>query len=472
MKSADGPAIVAAWSEHVLHAQFQDIDGGSVENAKMRILDMIGCALGGATLPDIVALVEMVKGWGGKGDASILGHGVKVPVHDAAMVNCLMGRSFDRGPLTLVIEGKRHPTHTSETTVLTALSLGEKQRIDGCELITALLVGDDLAARLWAATDRAQPGQEKQGGRRQPRYEPWGTITTIAAAAIAGRLLRLSAAEMRNAFGIAINMMPGAGSGLWDGATTFKLSQGTSARSGLLSAQLAKAGWTGIDDPLFSERGSYYATFASGCDHPEILTEDLGKKFHAEAVFKLYPGGRPTHAPVDAALALVRKHGIKAADIEAITLRMSSKATAAHYAKPYKMGGYPTGDALFNYRYSVAAALARGKLDNECFTETCIRDPQIQALVGKVVLAKLDQSEGVELEVVLRDGHSYRETVKIARGEPSNPLSKNDLVAKFLSQVRHSQKVSSENANTIVSLVGTLETVGDVSAISTLAAGG
>ena len=382
------------------------------------------------------------------------------------MINCLLGRSFDWGPLTLIIDGRRSPTHTSETTVLTALAMGETKGVDGKELITALVVGDDLAARLWFPTNRAQPGQEKS---RRPGFEPWGTVTTFAAAAIAGRLLGLNATQMRHALGIAVNMVAGAGSGLWDGATTFKLSQGTSARSGITAARLAKAGWTGIDDPLFGDHGSYYSNFVSGCDHPDWLIKDLGTRFHAEAVFKPYPGGRPTHAPVDAALALVRKHEVRAEDIERVVLRTSPPATAAHYSKPYKVGEYPTGDALFNYRYSVATALVRGRVVNENFTEESIRDPRVQTLIGKIELTELSREKGVELEVQLMDGRNLVEYVPVALGEPANPLSREQLVAKFMTQVDFSRLVERADAEKLVALLDRLEDVDDVTRIVELA---
>ena len=41
-----------------------------------------------------------------------------------------------------------------------------------------------------------------------------------------------------------------------DATTAFKLQQGTSARNGIFSAQLAKAGWTGPSDALQGEFGT------------------------------------------------------------------------------------------------------------------------------------------------------------------------------------------------------------------------
>ena len=465
MGAADGKAITRALADNVLSTRFDDLSAATVANAKDRILDIVGCAIGGARAPGNAGLIELVKHWGGKPEATVLGHGLKAPAHTVAMANSILCRSFDWGVLTLIIDGRRFPTHTSETTVMTALALGESRGVSGRELISALVVGDDLAARIWTASDRPQPGQ---GPGRGPGFEPWGTITTLAAAAIAGRLLGLDGSQLRNAFGIALNMIAGAGSGLWDGATMFKLSQGTSARSGVNAAQLARAGWTGLEDPLFGAHGSYYSSFA-GCEHPERIIEGLGKVYHAEVVFKPYPGGRPTHAPIDAALALARKHEFDADDIEEAVLRTSPPATAAHYAKPYKVGDYPTGDALFSYRYSVASALVRKHARNEDYDEEHIRDPKVQALIARTRLEGLDRPEGVELEVRLKDGRLLREYVPVALGEPSNPLSREGLAAKFMTQVEYSQTVSTSDAEKLLKLLARLEDVDDAGRLVELA---
>jgi len=465
MGAADGKAITRALADNVLSTRFDDLSAATVANAKDRILDIVGCAIGGARAPGNAGLIELVKHWGGKPEATVLGHGLKAPAHTVAMANSILCRSFDWGVLTLIIDGRRFPTHTSETTVMTALALGESRGVSGRELISALVVGDDLAARIWTASDRPQPGQ---GPGRGPGFEPWGTITTLAAAAIAGRLLGLDGPQLRNAFGIALNMIAGAGSGLWDGATMFKLSQGTSARSGVNAAQLARAGWTGLEDPLFGAHGSYYSSFA-GCEHPERIIEGLGKVYHAEIVFKPYPGGRPTHAPIDAALALARKHEFDADDIEEAVLRTSPPATAAHYAKPYKVGDYPTGDALFSYRYSVASALVRKHARNEDYDEEHIRDPKVQALIARTRLEGLDRPEGVELEVRLKDGRLLREYVPVALGEPSNPLSREGLAAKFMTQVEYSQTVSMSDAEKLLKLLARLEEVDDAGRLVELA---
>jgi 2-methylcitrate dehydratase PrpD len=468
MENFNGQAAIEALSSNVLKTRFEDLDNGVVDNAKRRILDMIGCGIGGANAPGNAVLAEMVGKWGGRGDAALLGYGYKAPVDLVAMVNCIFGRSFDWGPLVIIMEsGEHNASHNSETTVLTALTLGASLGISGRELITALVAGDDLVARVQIGSGIHRPGKMPAGAVTRGGFDEWGTKTTFGATAIAGRLLGLTEFQMKNAFGIAINMMAGAGGGLREGANTFKLSQGTAARSGINAAQLAKGGWIGISDPL----NSYYTTFTEGVLQPDMVTRDLGKKYYVEQIFKPWPGGRPTNAATQIAIMLAIKYDIKPDDIvEAIYRTSPGIATAPHYTKPYKVGYYPTGDALFSFVYAVANGLASRASKGDNFTEEGVRNPQTQSLIGRVRLADLDKTEGVELEVRMKDGQKYCEYLRAAVGDPTNPLSREGLIEKFLGQVEFSGMVTRSNGEKIIELVEGLEKVDNVQRIVNLAA--
>jgi 2-methylcitrate dehydratase PrpD len=470
MTNLDGKKVIEDLSRNILNARFEAIDRDTVENTKTRIYDTLGGALGGATLPDIAYLVKLVESWGGKPEATIIGYGIKAPVHNAAFVNCTMCRGFDRGPLSYVYKGRIVPHHVSETTVLTALTVGENKGITGKELIAALVVGDDIAARLHLVNDHPLPGEFHPEQKAAPQRFPQARIQTPAfgAAAIAGRLLGLSQHEMENTFGLIGNTDSFAG-GIWDGAPTFKIAQGTMAQIGIQAAQLAQGGWCGAFDPFFNESSGY---FARQCDHPEMLTGDLGRQFYVENIFKRYPGGGPTQSCNHAAIAIVTKYHVRAEDIEEAILRTSpGVATGLHYARPYKVGEYPTGDALFSYKYGVASALLRGTAGCKDYTEEAVRDPRVQQLIGKVklALAELNKSEGVELEVKMKDGRRFSEYVAQAQGTPVSPLSRETLVAKFMEQVEFSRMVSRMDAERLLELVENLEQVDDVREIVRLA---
>lgn len=248
-----------------------------------------------------------------------------------------------------------------------------------------------------------------------------------------------------------------------------KLSNGITARMGINAAQLAKAGWPGVKDPFFGQNGGHYPGLAS-IHHPERLTDSLGKKYFVEVCFKPYPGGRPTGAPTGAALAIAQKHDFNIDDIAEVILHLSPVATAQHYATPYEIGDYPTMNALWSYYFVVASALYRKSATSENFTEKKIRDPRLQALIRKVKLGYLDKTEGIELEVKMKDGRRFTEYYGTPLGDPSNPLSRDDLIAKFIEQVEFSQLVDKKDAEEAIRLLERLEEVKNIKTITKLAA--
>jgi 2-methylcitrate dehydratase PrpD len=448
---------IEALSANVLETRFENFDQATVENARYRIIDVLGCAVGGSNAAGNAALVELVRDWGGKKEALIIVHGGRVPAHNAAMMNSIMARSFDFEALVPQIDGIDIPAHISGTTVMTAITLGEMMDIDGKELMTALLASDDMAIRVLAAA----------GFWLSDGWDDTGTINTVGATAVAGRLLGLNKRQMRHAFGITLSQMAGSIQNVWDGCTIFKLPQGLSARNGIFSAQLAKAGWTGPEDMLLSRYG-YYQLYTGGCNNPEILTKDLGKKYYTESLFKPYPSCRGTHPPIDCAIAIFRKHDIKAENIEEVILYLCQKGLDIFMAQPFRIGEFPHGNAAFNCQYTVANALLRGSSKPEHFSEDAIRDPQVNALISKIRLAELPGAPflSARLEVKMKDGQVFSEFTDTPKGDQQkNPLSKEEIKDKFRANIEFSKVVTRDNGEKVLELLKNLEKLNSIKKI-------
>ena len=524
----DGKAVTEALIRNILETRYEDIDKETVDHTKRRILDMIGCIIGGARCDGSEGLAGLAGSWSGKTESRVLGYGYKGPAHDVALVNAIFGRSFDWGPLTLVIEGdgkpgtiyvdgkplRRFANHITETTIPTALATGESKGITGKELITAIIAGDDLACRLHIANDRTPPGQAPSPDM-PPAAPSRGSSTTLGSTAVAGRILGLNSDQLRAAFGLSMFMGGGGGGGGmgmmgaraaapqpstpkktettssqaanpgWLGVNDpyfkeqvarggyeehvgTKMSNGIEARNSINAAQLAAAGWPGVREPLFDERGGFYPSLQA-CNRAERITDNLGKKFIVEQVFKPWPGGRPTSAPTEAALIISKRHNINTDDIDEVILHLTPAAAAVHYSKPYIIGDYPPMNALWSFYYAVAGSLFRKASDNNNFVEKNIRDPKLQALIKKVKLADLDKDEGIELEVRMKDGQVYTEYVPRPLGEPYRPFPREALLAKFMDQVRFSGLVDEGHAEKVIAMVEDLESVDDINRITELA---
>ena len=452
--------VIERLAANVLETRFEDFDRATLDNARNRVIDTVGCLIGGARDPGNPELVSLLKDYGGKPEATILVHGGKVPAGNAAMINSIMARSFDFEPVGPLVDGINTPGHISGTTVMAAITMGEVQGVDGRELITALLVGDDVASRMLAAS----------GFGFTLGWDGTGTVNAFGAAAIAGRLLGLNKLQMRNAFGIVLNQIGSTFQLIWDGTTAFKLPQGLSARNGIFSAELAKAGWTGPEDALFSQFG-YYKMFTEGCLKPEALTRDLGKQYYSDGTFKSYPCCRITHAAIDCALELVHQHGIKAPDIKEVNLFVAAGGLDHICGHPFRIGSFPHGNAAFSFQYVVATALMKGSVRPEHFTGESIRDPGIKAFIKKI---KLAEWPGVDLhstriQVIMNDGREFTASCEVARGDPlKNPVSKDEIIAKFWTNVDFSQAVTRRKAQALLDRLEKLEELDSVNRIVSL----
>jgi len=450
-------------AENVVNTRFEDLDSETVVNAKNRIIDTVGCALCGSQDSGNPEIVSLFRETGGKEEATILVHGGKLPVGNAAMINSVLSRSFDFEPVSPLVDGINTPGHVSGTTVPTAIAVAEAVNAGGRDMVAALLAGDDVAGRMLAAS----------GFGFTLGWDGTGTVNAFGATAIAGRLLGLNKLQMRHAFGIVLNQIGSTFQVIWDGTVAFKLPQGLSAQSGVLAAQLAKAGWTGPTDALFSKFG-YYKMFTEGCQKPEYLTDGLGEKYHYDGTIKPYPCCRIPHSAIDCTLSLMKKHGFTAEDIGDVNLDLNQGGIDHICGHPLKLGDFPHGNAAFSYQYAVGTALLNGCVKPEHFTEKAIRDPRIHEFIKKIRLTPASDVafEMARVTITLNDGRSFTEATDTVKGNPMlNPMTKDDILAKFWTNVEFCGMISREKASGFLDMVENIEALDSLRKLTPLLVG-
>lgn len=457
-----GIEVINRIVQHLTSTRFEDLPAAEVDLAKWRVLDVIGCALGGGSIDGNLELLDLLRGWGGAPQATVIGHGDRLPVHHVAYVNSMMARSNDFEVMTFWHGDTRQPSHNSASTVPTALAVAEARGLTGRDMLAAMILGEDLAGRIaLSANWNFYLGADGLG-----TLVPWGTT------AVAGRLLRLDAVQLRHAFGLAINMMSGTVQDYWDGVHAIKLAQAVPSHTGIMSAELAARGWTGVTDPLFAEFG-YFRLFASGSKDPDILTEGLGEEFFTERIFKPYPSGLPTHRAIDCALALHQERGVRADEIESITIELGPADLKNYYAKPFEIRDWPHGDAAFSFQYTVCAALHYGALSIEHFTEEVIRSAELGALIDRSSIEqhRAADVEGAVVRVRLKSGEEVVEHRRTAKGDRDQPMTEGEIIAKFRHQVDISGAIDQNTASRLIDAVRDLDTIEDLGIITRLAAG-
>lgn len=439
---------------NVVNTQFDSIEKKFVERAKWRIIDAIGCLIAGANAVGCRETVELIKKWGGAGESTILVHGLKAPAHNAAMANSLMTRSFDYEPVHAEGENKSGPAHISGTTVPTAIAMAEQQGVSGKDLITALIIGDDLAARLSIAS-----GFDFALG-----WDNTGTINAFGATAIASKLLKLNEKQVLNAFGIVVHQLGGSMASVWDKVMTFKLCMALAARNAITSAELAARGFTGLKDPFLGKHG-YFSLYCSNYDTTN-LNRDLGKRFYADRAIKPYSACRATHSSIDSALMISRNNDIDPNNVEEVTVHLSPGTLNGFTGQPFVLGETPQIDAAFSIRYTVATALLRKNVRPAYFTDEMLHDPIIHGLIARMKLVGSIPPEtpsSTRVEVKMKDGTLLTGHTKHPKGDIyETPLTDDEIRDKFRDNVAYSRTIPAANAGKALDMLENLDRVSDI----------
>ncbi|MDD5703403.1 MAG: MmgE/PrpD family protein [Dehalococcoidales bacterium] len=449
--------IIDELARNVIKTQFKAFDADTLEKAKNRIIDIIGCTIGGANAPGCPELKTLVRKWGGKKEASILIHGGKIPAGNAAMINSIMARSYDFGVLTPFIGEKPVWSHIEETTVPTAITTAEWQHASGKDLLTALILGDDLTTRISAASSY-MPGSS---------WDSPGIVNKFGAVAIACKLMGLSERQLINAMGIVLNQLAGSFQAINEGAISFKFAQGASARDGIIAAELAANGWNGGKDPLMGKYG-YFSLYCQKND-PDYLIKNLGIEFYGDDIYKPYPSCRFIHSSIDCALQMVQEHDIVPENIDKITINLAPMHYRSTLDNPFELGDFPQCNANFSLRYNVANALIRKCVKLEHLTDAFIRDPEVGQLARKItVVGNLppEQIQSSELTVHMKGGQEYKVFVDVAKGHPlKKPFTKKDIEEKFRANVDFSQTISKVNSEKALEMINNLEDIDDIARV-------
>ncbi|MDP2954172.1 MAG: MmgE/PrpD family protein, partial [Chloroflexota bacterium] len=319
-----------------------------------------------------------------------------------------------------------HPTGAS---VPAARAVAERLgKVSGRDFITAIALGNDLSTRLALALK----GSVVTTGWVNPSV--FGVFGGVAAA---GKLLGLTEEQMAHAFccgfyqaGGSIEVAFGTGS------TIRAIRDAFTGKTAVLSALLASQGLTGVETSLDGPFGLYNLYFKGAYD-AEAITQGLGKLFHGTWVsFKPWPCCRGTHSCVDATLSLVKERNLLPGDVEGVTVTVGEHGRALCTPLEERRRPKLSIDAKHSIPFTVALAIARRNIVLADFKGERLADPEILRLAQKVDWKFNPEFaiRGIEpgmVEIRLKGGVAYSKKVDFAYGNPKNPISPDDLVAKF-----------------------------------------
>ncbi len=411
----------AAYAAGIRHA---DLPPEVEARTRFLILDLAGNMLRGrveaeSTAPLLAAARAMglMHGthtvWAGPDRASPLG---------AALLNGAFAHSLDFDDTHAA--GTLHP---GAPVIPAALAAAEMAGASGQDVIAAVVAGYEVMNRLAISMPA--------GDHYDRGYHPTATCGVFGAAAAAGRVLGLSAAQVADAFGIALSQSAGSLQFLANGAWTKRFQVGWASMAGLAAALTAREGFRGAAEALEGKAGFLRAY--SPNPNPDRALQGLGHQYELmETAVKPYPSCRYGHACVDAALALRAELGLRPEEIEGVTMGLPNKGMLLVGAPlAYKQHPRNVVDGQFSGPFVVACALLHGHFGWDSYPR--MDEAPMRALMPRIVTeedpevqAEFPANMSGKLTIRAR-GREFTKFVVVPKGEPANFLTESELRAKF-----------------------------------------
>ena len=416
-------SITHTMARFALGLQYEDIPADAVREAKRFLLDSVGCALAAVPNEDMQAAHRYIVALGGTEEATVIGSGHRTNIANGALMNALLIRALDYND----IYWEQDPSHPSDV-IPAALAAGEVAHRDGREVIVGILIAYELEMR-WCLA--ATPGVREVGWHH-------ATLTQFVSPFVAARMLGLSEDQTVAAAGISGSSHFTLGGVVAGHLTNMKNTADPMAtEAGVRAVLLAREGYTGPVEVIEGKEG-LLEVLSNVAWSTNTLLDGLGKKFLITTCsYKAFPTEALTHQPITAVLNICRANGINAEDVAEVHVRTTTRG-ADILSDPSKYQPTTKETADHSLPYCIAAAVADGNVLPSSFEEEKLRDPRIWATLPKIKVVADSEIDALFpavkraiVRITTTGGEVYEEQVDHAKGSPENPMSDDDIAAKF-----------------------------------------
>ena len=435
-----------ALCEEVARWRYEELPATVVKTAKALMLDALGVIGGARRAPGIPELNARLARWEPSGSATALTSGRRHSPPSAALANGAAAHALD-------FDDQHDPArvHTSAVVLPALLATAEDVGgVSGRDFLLSMALGAELHARFGLACYNSL-------GKG---WHPTMVFGTLAASLAAGRLLKLDAEGLVNALGIAYHQTSGSAQSMRDGVLSKRLGPGFSARNAVTGAFLAADGLTGTRRTLDGSAG-LFALYERGEVKSEILFEGLGATWRTpEYSFKPYPCCRCNHTSIGLGIRL-HDEGVRADEVAGIEIHMGD-VNWLTVGEPYDVARDSVVHAQFNAAYSFARALADGKVDLATYQKPAISERRIVDLarITRVVSDPAIDATALEparVKLTLKSGRVLEAASETIKGSPGEPLSDEELHAKFRACLEFGLGASAAQADRLAETIENLE---------------
>jgi 2-methylcitrate dehydratase PrpD len=396
-------------ADFVVGIKERDLDPSLIDRALLATIDTLAAAAGGVSTANASAMRASALPLFGSGDFPTWFARGSAGLCGAILANCAAASALD------VDDGHRgaagHPGAAIIPAVLTAAAC---ENWSGREILTAILLGYDVALRI-ASARQPDPYISYASGR-------W---CGYGVAAALGRLYGLSRGELKHALAITGAEAP---QSLPQGASRDMASVKGSSPWATLTAtcaiERARRGATGPGDIL---------DMSAAYDRHRILS-GLGDIWLINSTYlKPYASCRYTHPAIDAVLHLIDGFNLPATSSIDVTVEIFPEARKI----PNDRRPTTLEAAQFSIPFCVALAIVGGAEAFRPMRENWLRDERVLELSQRVGLVFSERFAGqfperTPARVEMREQGRIRDcAVEYPLGDVANPLSRPDIDAKL-----------------------------------------
>ena len=406
-----------------------------IEKATLALLDYIAVTLAGTTgiKTKLDRFLELEKPE--PGNTTTIGLKRKLNLKDTVFLNGLNSHAldFDDGTNTGII-------HLGSPIFSVLLPLAEKYEIDVNKFLKAVIIGYETS---FTVAVSIQPKHKELG------YHATGTCGVLGIALAAAYMLDLTREEMEDAFAIACVSATGMLKVLDDGSELKPYNVAKTALLGLTSIQMARAGFKGHNDPFGGSRG--FLKMMAGDENIELKKPFLNGSYAIEKTYtKPYAACRYCHPAIEAAIKIRQKYKLDECAIRTIQVRTYYWAVYKHDHTEIPS----SASAKMSIPYGIAVGLICGKAGLKEYEEDCVQNSQILSLTKKVsvvsdehITKMFPKVTTAIVKVITQSGEEYIEQVDFPKGEPENPLTKDEFAERFTELVMYGGKSKEEADN-------------------------
>ena len=401
----------------ICECSFEKIPAEIIFRAKEVVADTIAVMAAGAQEKEVKTLTNKLTGAYPSGTASVFGLGIRAEPLKASLINGTAGTFLE------LDEGNQFGRGHAAIQLLPAvLAIAEEQNLSGKDLLTAMVIGYEIAIRIGIAC------------KLRMSMHPHGSWGTVGAAVATGKLFGYEKADMKEIISVSASMTTATNrKTMLEGGTVRNVYSGLSSHNGLLAHYMIQSGFTGESDGLQTVFGSVVSDSFS----TEAMVEELGKRYEiGRNYFKQYACCRYNHSALDAINEIMTKFPggrLNADDVKEIrvdTYSLAAQLSGREPANPLA--------AKFSIPFAVAARIITGHAGVSSFTPQAVNDNDIRSLAKKVsvsedpsLTAMMPDRRPSRVKLALANSESYQAEAFINKGDAEDSYSTEEIRDKY-----------------------------------------